>query len=260
MDSELKIALFQSNLIWEDKTANLKHFEKEINVINYAVDLFLLPEMFSTGFTMNPELLAESMQEETLKWMVEIAAKKEAAIAGSLIIKEETNFYNRFVFVHPSGKIDYYNKRHLFSLANEHKVYKAGSKKVIINYKNWRILPQVCYDLRFPVWTRNVDDYDLLLYVANWPKVRITAWDTLLKARAIENLSYTIGVNRVGTDANNLEYNGHSAAFDCLGTEITNIAVNKESVTTVILNKQHIIETRKKLNFLRDRDKFNLEI
>ncbi|NEW80406.1 MAG: amidohydrolase, partial [Gelidibacter sp.] len=208
----LKIAMLQAELVWHNVELNRKNFLEKINQIKEQVDLIILPEMFTTGFSMHPQKIGDTMNGETVNWMRKIASEKDTAIAGSVIIFENNNFYNRFLFVHPSGEINFYDKRHLFTLAGEDKVYESGKEKLIVNYKGWKICPLVCYDLRFPVWARNVEDYDLLIYVANWPKIRIAAWDTLLKARAIENMCYTVGVNRVGVDANNYEYNGHSAA------------------------------------------------
>jgi predicted amidohydrolase len=198
------------------------------------------------------------MSGETITWMKAIAKEKEAAITGSLIIKENNAYYNRLVFIHPNGKLNHYDKRHTFTLAGEHKVYTAGKTNVIITYKGWRIKPLVCYDLRFPVWARNVEDYDLLFYVANWPKVRVKAWDTLLQARAIENMSYCIGVNRVGLDANNHEYSGHSAAYDVLGKRIDTMPYDNEAIEVVTMDKTHIETYRNKLGFLKDKDGFNL--
>ena len=175
-----------------------------------------------------------------------------------MVILEDSTYYNRCVFVEPDGEISTYDKRHTFTLAGEHKVYKAGIEKIIIDFKGWRICPLVCYDLRFPVWARNTDNYDLLIYVANWPKPRINAWDALLKARAIENMSYCIGVNRVGLDANNYEYPGHSACYNVLGERIDNIPEKKEDIQVVTLNKSDIEHYRNKLNFLNDKDNFNL--
>lgn len=187
-----------------------------------------------------------------------MAAEKQIAVAGSLIISEDGNFFNRFVFVHPSGEIDTYDKRHLFTLAGEHEVYKTGTAKVILNYKGWKICPLICYDLRFPVWARNAESYDLLIYVANWPKPRINAWDTLLKARAIENMCHVVGVNRVGEDANDLQYIGHAAAYDSLGSPLTEIQSGKEATIIAVLDKNHTSESRKKLNFLNDQDSFTI--
>ena len=258
MKEILNIALIQTNIVWHNAEQNRINFTEKINSISEKVDIVVLPEMFSTGFSMNPEQVAEEIDGKTVKWMQKKASEINSAISGSVIIKESDKFYNRFLFVHPSGKIDYYNKRHLFSLAGEDSVYTSGVEKVVIDYIGWKICPQVCYDLRFPVFARNVENFDLLLYVANWPKPRINAWDTLLKARAIENMCYTIGVNRVGKDANDLEYIGHSAAYDCLGALQGNEIEENEGVKLVQLDKQHIEVTRSKLNFLADRDNFTL--
>jgi len=254
----LKIALIQTDIIWQNAAQNRLQFSKKINNINEAVDVIVLPEMFTTGFSMQPQGIAETMQGETVKWMQKLASEKKAAIVGSIIISENNNYYNRFLFVHPSGEINQYDKRHLFTLSGEQKIYTSGTEKLIVTYKNWKICPLVCYDLRFPVWARNTEGYDVLLYVANWPMPRIKAWDTLLKARAIENMCYSIGVNRVGVDANNLEYNGHSAIYDCLGEKQTNIKQNQEEIAIVSLNKKEMDEVRRKLNFLADKDSFTL--
>jgi predicted amidohydrolase len=255
----LKTAIIQTDLVWLNAVKNQQHILKKIAQLKEEVDLIVLPEMFTTGFSMRPQEVAETMQGNTVKWMQSIAAEKNMAIAGSVIISENSKYYNRFLFVHPTGEVHYYNKKHLFTLAGEHKIYTSGNEKIIVNYKGWKICPMVCYDLRFPVWARNVEDYDVLIYVANWPKPRITAWDTLLKARAIENMCYTIGVNRVGKDANKLEYSGHSAVYDCLGEELTEIAPNEEGVAVVTLAKNHLNIVRKKLNFLSDKDAFQME-
>ncbi|NLP57178.1 amidohydrolase [Lutibacter sp. B1] len=252
----LTIALIQSDLIWHNPEQNRINFTKKIHRINNYVDVIILPEMFTTGFSMNPQHISETMQGKTLKWMQRTASEKNAAIAGSIIIFENDNYYNRFLFVHPSGEIDYYDKRHLFTLAGEDKIYTAGVEKVINEYKGWKICPQVCYDLRFPVWARNVENYDVLLYVANWPKVRIKAWNALLQARAIENMCYTVGVNRVGIDENEFEYDGHSAVYNCLGEIITSVNESEEVTVISTLNKNHIHEIRNKLNFLNDKDSF----
>lgn len=259
MQDELRVALIQSNLVWENPAQNRIDFSNKIANISEAVDLIVLPEMFATGFTMNAQSVAETMQAESIKWMKDIAHKANAAICGSLIIEEQGNYYNRLIFVKSEGDLEFYDKRHTFTLAGEDKVYTAGKDKLLVNYKGWKICPLVCYDLRFPVWARNVEAYDMLLYVANWPKPRITAWDALLRARAIENMSYCIGVNRVGVDINNYEYSGHSAAYDVLGNRIDTIPVDKEYTEVITLNKRHIEAYRNKLNFLNDRDDFILK-
>jgi omega-amidase len=258
MENELKITLIQANLIWKNAKENRKIFEAKINAVNTSTDIIILPEMFTTGFVMNPEDLAEPINGETVRWMLNLSKNKNSAICGSIIIKENDTYYNRFVFVTPDGEIYQYNKRHLFSLAGEHKNYDHDNKQVIIKYKEWKICPLICYDLRFPVWSRNVSGYDLLIYVANWPKPRVTAWNTLLKARAIENMSYTIGVNRTGIDGNGHEYSGNSIVIDELGNELTPIAEHKEITIHKTLSKENLNHSRKKFNFLNDQDKFNI--
>lgn len=253
----MKTALIQTDIIWENPAENRSVLEAKINSITNDIDLLILPEMFTSGFTMNPSSVAETMQGTTIFWLKNIAKAKNCAITGSLIITENKNFYNRMVFVFPDGEIQYYDKKHLFTLAGEDKVYTSGTEKVLVNYNNWKICLQVCYDLRFPVFSRNTENYDLLIYVASWPKVRTNAWDILLKARAVENISYVIGVNRIGTDNNNFEYIGHSQIIDELGNFIIKPTEN-EGVFIADLEKNKMIETRKKLNFLEDRDYFDL--
>ena len=254
----MKVALIQSPLFWENPKANRNHFEEKINAFTEQVDLIVLPEMFSTGFTMHPEAVFETMEGETILWLQSLAKAKNIAITGSLVIKENGNFYNRLVFVFPAGEVQFYDKRHLFTLAGEDKVYTSGSQKLIVDYLGWKICPLVCYDLRFPVFARNVEDYDVLVYVANWPKSRIQAWDILLKARSVENLCYTIGVNRTGFDNNNFEHDGHSQAIDFLGNYVLE-PQETEGVFIVELNKEKLVEARKKLGFLGDRDCFELK-
>ncbi|MDB9961466.1 amidohydrolase [Oceanihabitans sp.] len=257
---KLKIALIQSDLVWENPVQNRLNFTKKIESVTQSVDIIILPEMFTTGFTMNAAEFAETMEGETVHWMLSIALKNNTAIVGSVIISEANHFFNRLLFVKPDGSIATYDKRHTFTLAGEDKVYQAGSKRLIVDYKGWKICPLVCYDLRFPVWARNTENYDLLLYVANWPKPRITAWDALLKARAIENMSYCLGVNRVGLDASNYEYSGSSAVYDVLGEKISNIPNGKEHIEILTLEKNHIKKYREKLQFLNDQDGFNLKV
>ncbi len=253
---DLKIALIQTDLVWENPEENRFNFTEKINSISEDVDVIILAEMFTSGFTMHPEVVAETMNGITVSWMKDLAKKTNAAITGSIVIQEETNYYNRLLFVEPSGKIWSYDKRHTFTLAGEDKVYKAGNKKIIIDYKGWKICPMICYDLRFPVWARNTDNYDVLIYVANWPVTRIDAWDTLLKARAIENMSYCIGVNRIGIDGIDVKYCGSSAVYDVLGKKLTDLSLNKEAIQIVTLNKNHIKKYRNALKFLDDRDEF----
>jgi predicted amidohydrolase len=253
----MKIALIQTELSWENPNENKALLQEKINAISQYVDLIVLPEMFTSGFTMNPKNVAQTMQGEAISWLKETAKDKNCAITGSLVIEENGNYFNRLVFVFPSGEIQTYDKRHLFTLAGEDKVYTSGKDKLIVEYKGFKICPLICYDLRFPVFARNVENYDVLIYVANWPKPRVNAWDILLKARAVENMSYVIGVNRVGFDANNHEYVGHSQAVDFLGNYMQE-PQQIEGVFIVELDKNEMLETRKKLNFLNDTDEFKL--
>lgn len=251
------VSLIQAPLVWENPSENRLYFEQKIKAIMAHTDLIVLPEMFTSGFTMNPQKVAETMQGETILWLIELAKTKKAAITGSLVIRDKEHYFNRMVFVFPTGEVDCYDKRHLFTLAGEEKVYQHGKEKKIIAYNGWKICLQVCYDLRFPVFARNTEEYDLLIYVANWPEVRIKAWDILLKARAVENIAYVIGVNRTGTDGNAHAYIGHSQVIDELGNYIVEPQRN-EHVFQVDLNKEKMLETRKKLNFLNDRDDFSI--
>jgi len=259
MVNPLIISSIQADLVWENALQNHIYFEEKIKTIESHTDIIVLPEMFTTGFAMQPEHLSETMDGPTVLWMLQLAKAKNSAICGSIIIKENEQYYNRFIFVIPSGEIHYYNKRHLFSLAGEQEYYQNDHKQVIINYKGWKICPLICYDLRFPVWSRNTSNYDVLFYVANWPKPRINAWNTLLKARAIENMSYVVGVNRVGTDANGNEYTGNSIILDELGNEMTPLSENIEAILTTTLYKEKLLASRNKFNFLADQDKFEIK-
>lgn len=238
--------------------------EQKIDSIKDRTEVIILPEMFSTGFSMRPEILAESMDGEVVKWMQKIASNKKAIIAGSLIIVEDEKYYNRFIWMQPDGKYGFYNKRHLFAYAGEDQHYTGGDKRLIVSVKGFRILLQVCYDLRFPVWSRhNFNDsasqleYDALIYVANWPERRSHAWKTLLQARAIENQSYVIGVNRVGNDGNGIYHSGDSMVINAMG-DVLYHKEREEDVFTIVLEKDHIEEVRKKLPFWKDGDKFIL--
>lgn len=258
MQDQLKVAFIQTDLEWENPKQNRENLKEKILELPNDLDIIILPEMFTTGFTMNADKHAESMDDKTVSWMLNLAKEKASALVGSLIIKENTTFYNRLLFVRPDGEIKTYDKRHTFSLVGEDKVYASGTEKIIIDYLGWKICPQICYDLRFPVWARNVEDYDVLLYVANWPKPRVAAWDALLQARAIENMCYCIGVNRIGVDEQQNEYCGHSAIYDVLGSNITPIRPNKDYVEIATLEKKHIVYYRDKLKFLNDRDSFTV--
>jgi len=256
MKDTLTLALIQSSLSWENAPENRDAFTQKIDRLG-SVDLIVLPEMFSSGFTMNPERVAEPMDGDTVCWMRALASQKKAAITGSLVIESQGKYYNRLLFATPEGDLYHYDKRHTFTLAGEDKAYTAGTTQKIIVYKGWRICPLICYDLRFPVWSRNTAAYDLVLYVANWPKPRIQAWDALLTARAIENIAYCAGVNRVGKDQNNHEYIGHSAVYDALGSPIVRCG-EEENETIITLHKSPLIDARKRFNFLADRDNFTL--
>ncbi len=254
---ELRITTIQSTLHWEDPAANRRDFARKIAPLRGQTDLILLPEMFTTGFTMAAERLAEPMEGPTLDWMREQAAGSGAVLTGSLIVREEAGCYNRLVWMRPDGSHDFYDKRHLFTLAGEQHHYLPGRRRLLVELKGWKVLPLICYDLRFPVWSRNVDDYDLLLYVANWPERRSHAWRSLLTARAIENQAYTIGLNRVGKDGNDIYYSGDSMVVEYSGALRYHIAHAENAFTTTLSGKAQR-EFRQKLAFLPDRDAFQL--
>ena len=268
--SSLTVTLIQSNLHWEDKTANLNMFEEKIKGLKEKTEVIILPEMFNTGFSMSPRGLSENMDGKTVQWMKRLAKQKGVILTGSLIIEEEGNYFNRLVWMLPSGQFGIYDKRHRFGYAGEDQQFAAGYKRLIASVKGWRINLQVCYDLRFPVWARQqistVNDlpgsetefeYDVLVYVANWPERRIHAWNTLLQARAIENQCYTIGVNRVGNDGNDIPYNGNSMIVDPLG-EIVYQKKETEDIFTYTLTKDKLHEVRSKFPFLKDADSFQI--
>lgn len=250
--NNLRIAGLNLDIAWENKAKNFSTIERELSSV--PADLYLLPEMFSTGFHMEPAKIADQA-EETLTWMKSFAVAANTAVCGSASVAEKGKFYNRMYFVQPDGTVDYYDKRHLFSYAGEDKKYQAGVDRKIVRYKGWRLLLQVCYDLRFPVFARNNSDYDAILYVANWPKSRIDAWSTLLKARAVENQSYVFGLNRTGTDGNNLQYPESSQVFDPLGTEITKRSNN---IISSVFDHNQLNHWRGKFPFLDDRDSFTV--
>lgn len=256
MEGKIKIAVIQTALIWESPEDNRTVFTEKINLVSPDVDVIILPEMFTTGFTMFPNNISPSEDAVTVKWMQLMAQNSNAAIVGSLVYRENEKNYNRLLFVKPNGDVSSYDKRHTFTLAGENEKYTAGTEHLLVGYKGFTFCPLICYDLRFPIWSRNTTDYDILLYVANWPKTRVAAWDTLLKARAIENMAYCVGVNRIGTDANGHSYSGHSAVYDVLGKQLS--FSQDEDILEVVLTKKHIMETRQKLGFLNDRDAFNL--
>lgn len=261
---DLNITLVQANLLWENATMNLKHFESLFEKIS-GTDLIILPEMFTTGFTMESKSFADFMEGKSVNWMRSQSQKKEAVITGSLIIEDEGKFFNRLIWMQPDGELNYYDKRHLFSLAGEEKHYEAGKRKIFPEIHEWKILPLICYDLRFPVWSRQSPPftelgshpYDLLLYVANWPQRRIYAWQQLLIARAIENQCFVAGVNRVGDDGNGVEHSGHSAIINAMGEKLIEI-VGEESVIQHTLSFENLSRVRENLPFLNDRDEFEL--
>lgn len=257
---DMIIAIIQQDIAWENKEENLSLFASSIDKIKEehpTVDMMILPEMFSTGFTMNPALVAEKMDGATVEWMTETAMETEAAICGSIVIEENNHYYNRFILAKPNQEIVYYDKKHLFAFAGEDAKFTAGSKKVKMEYKGWNILPFVCYDLRFPVWCRNNELNDIMIFVANWPETRIMHWNSLLPARAIENQCYVIGVNRIGRDNNALVYNGNSAVFDPTGQCISNLQ-QRAGFELVHLEKSVITQVREKLPFWKDADTFSI--
>ena len=275
--STITITIIQTKLQWEDKAANLHMLREKIFSIQEKTEIVVLPEMFSTGFSMKPETLAESMDGDTVNWMKEIAAERKIILTGSVIIKESMpgtqgdHFYNRLIWMLPNGQYGFYDKRHRFAYAGEDDHYTAGTKRLIASVKGWKVNLQVCYDLRFPVWARQSPrvtpgqgaaeqaslEYDLLIYVANWPERRSIAWKTLLQARAIENQCYVVGVNRVGNDGNNIHHSGDSMIVDPLG-EILYHKKDDEDIFTLTINKEHLQTIREKFPFWRDADDFTI--
>jgi omega-amidase len=271
--STLTFSLIQTKLFWEDKTANLHMLEEKINSIA-TTEIIVLPEMFSTGFSMNPVAFAEKMDGRAVNWMRNIATQKKVILTGSIIVEENGKYFNRLIWMLPNGNYGLYDKRHLFAFAGEHKHYTAGGKRLIASVKGWKINLQVCYDLRFPVWARQTmpagvlnytnentneqPEYDVLLYVANWPEKRNHAWKTLLQARAIENQCFVIGVNRVGDDGNKIYYSGDSMVIDGMGATWYH-KQHEEDVHTVTLHKKTLHELRSNFPFLKDADRFYIE-
>ena len=258
--SSLSVTLIQANLFWENKKANLEMLQRKIESIEEKTEIVILPEMFTTGFSMNCELLAEKMDGETVFWMKKMAADNKIILTGSVIIEEDGKYFNRLIWMLPNGEFGVYDKRHLFAFGNEHHHYSPGNKKLIASVKGWKINLQICYDLRFPVWSRQnpgefENMYDLLINVANWPEKRSIAWKPLLRARAIENQCFVAGVNRVGEDGNKIIYDGESCIIDPLG-EIIYQKSKEEDVFTFSLQKEKITETRNKFPFWKDADFF----
>jgi predicted amidohydrolase len=275
--SSLLVTIIQTHLHWEDKIANLRMLEEKISSIKEKTEVVVLPEMFSTGFSMKPETLAEKMharsgtngEGETVQWMKRVAAEKKIILTGSIIIEEDAKYYNRLIWMLPNGEYGVYDKRHRFAFAGEDKHYSPGTKRLIASVKGWKINLQICYDLRFPVWARQSPlsiggeeaggeaEYDVLIYVANWPERRSHAWKTLLQARAIENQSYVIGVNRVGNDGNGIYHSGDSMIIDPMGETLYH-KKDEEDIFTISLDKSQLQAIREKLPFLKDADKFTI--
>ena len=257
--SALSVTIVQSPLAWHDAKANRSAFARIISQLDTPTDLIVLPEMFTTGFSMDAPELAEPPGGPSVAWMQEMAAQSSAAICGSLIIEDEGSYYNRFFCVDANGVVASYDKRHLFRLADEQHHYSQGNDRVVFELNGIRICPMVCYDLRFPVWSRNLGDYDLLVYVANWPSRRQVAWDTLLRARAIENLAWVVGVNRIGTDGNDLPYEGGSAIIDFKGEAIADLG-NTAGVANATLELDDLSRFRERFAFHKDADDFTVRL
>ncbi len=262
--SALTVSLVQTNLFWGDKDANLKMLAEKIRGIKERTELVVLPEMFSTGFNMEAAALSEPMDGNTVKWMSSLSAERKIILTGSVIIKENEDYFNRLIWMLPNGESGHYDKRHCFSFAGEGEVYTAGNRRFIASVKGWKINCCICYDLRFPVWSRQkfdphaeepIPEYDLLIYVANWPERRSLAWKTLLRARAIENQCYVIGVNRIGEDGHGIYHSGDSMVIDPMG-EILYEKAHEEEIFTITLNREHLLEIREKYRFWEDRDAF----
>jgi omega-amidase len=258
VQNNIHIAAVQFNIAWHDVTGNLLKIESLLKKLNTKVDIIVLPEMFATGFTHTPEVISIERQNAVLEWMKEISSKFNAAILGSHPFFDDGKYYNRLLFVTPGSNIDFYNKRHLFSMGDENKKYTAGSERKIMNWKGWSIMPQICYDLRFPVWGRNNLNYDLLIYCANWPEVRINTWEILLKARAIENQCYVIGINRIGIDGQNIRYSGKSQILSPLG-KILGSVENEEDILVIELQKDKLERLRRSFPVLDDTDIFEIK-
>lgn len=253
----LKITIIQPDIVWEDINSNLEKYTEIISGIE-STDLIVLPEMFTTGFSMNPKILKENMDGNSVKWMKKMANEKDASVVGSLIIEENGKIFNRAVWVFPDGKTEFYDKRHLFSMGKENLHYSSGSEKVIVEFRGWKFCPLICYDLRFPVWSRNTENYDVLIYMANWPSPRHNHWKTLLMARAVENHAYCIGVNRTGIDGTGLKYSGDSGMISYEG--VAEFLGENENVKTFEISFPELLEYRKKLPFLKDIDNFQIKI
>ena len=254
----MKISIIQPDIKWEDKTGNFRHIEHLISGLNNKTDLVILPEMFNTGFSMNPEKLSEEPYSETYEWMVSISVKGNFGLCGSYIVREKNRFFNRWLFVTPERKSWSYDKRHLFRMTNEEKAFTPGKKRNIFRFRDAMICPNVCYDLRFPVWSRNRNDYDLLINSANWPAARRDVWITLLKARAIENQCFAAGANRVGTDGAGIKYYGDSMIINPRGEIITSAKKSGECSISAEISMKELKDFRKKFPVLKDADDFTI--
>jgi len=261
---DLRLTFIQSHLFWKDTQANLSAFQEKISSISEETNLVILPEMFNTGFVVNPHEIDKNTWKVSLEWMQQIASEKGFVLAGSMIVEEQKKFYNRLYWVSPDGSYQTYDKRHLFSLGNEHLKFTAGNEHLIVELKGWKIKPLICYDLRFPVWAKNnyhvgEYDFDLLIYMANWPAARSYAWRSLLTARAIENQSYVVGVNRIGRDGNNTPHQGDSGVIEPKGEWISEEKTNMESVQTIQLSAMDLLNYRRKFTVGMDWDKFSID-
>jgi omega-amidase len=254
----LNIAVFQFNLVWENPVANRVKIDEWLQKANKNIDVVFLPEMFTTGFSMNVSELAEPMEGETVLWMKKCSSEHQFALCGSLIIKENDQYFNRLLFVEPSGEVHFYNKRHLFTMGKEENYFQKGTQRLIVNYKGWRICPLICYDLRFPVWSRNLSEYDILVYSANWPQARTEVWNTLLKARAIENQCYVVGANRVGVDENTISYSGNSQLIDPKGHILAEIGDHHKGIVSAGFSYTELVKFRAAFPVLNDADQFSL--
>lgn len=254
----MKVTLLQPDIKWEDRQGNLDSFEKIIGLLQGSSDLVILPEMFGTGFSMNVRVLAEYEDSVTLKWMHRIAFENRLAVCGSYIAGDDKKYFNRFVFVTPEGETWSYDKRHLFRMGEEDKYFSEGKRRIVFEYMEFRIIPVVCYDLRFPVWMRNRNDYDMIICVANWPGSRRAVWNILLRARAIENQCFVIGANRVGQDNAGIEYFGESVIIDPKGSEIVGLPEPETGYITGEITKSDLEEFRQKFPVWRDSDDFRL--
>lgn len=268
MTKDLKVTIVQTSPVWENIDANIDLYSQKLENIEPAfTDLIALPEMFTTGFTMNASVIAEQMNGKTMEWLAKMAAEKKCVITGSIVIKEDDKYYNRLIWMRPDGTHEFYNKRHTFRMAEEHKTYASGNKKLIVELQGWKICPLVCYDLRFPVWSRNLPqtpkgaltmEYDSLIYVANWPEKRIHAWRHLLIARAIENQSYVVAVNRIGKDDKDIEYRGYSVVLNPKGEPLSSTKPSVELIETVTLSYSKLENFRKEFPVALDADKFKI--